>query len=189
MTVAEYRKKYYKDNKEKIRAGQKKYYENNKEVFSARRKKDNENNPEKVRAYRKKYYEDNKEAVRKCQKKYYQSTREARLAYYKKHRESSPGRGVKYRAVAKRRARAAFIEHVDPLIVLELHDGVCGICGNDVDPFQFHVDHIVPLAVGGLHNYANTQPAHPVCNYKKGTKIQHAATQTEDQQTKDSDSA
>lgn len=72
---------------------------------------------------------------------------------------------------ARRRAalREAFVEPVIPLVVLELHDGVCGICGHDVDPFAFDVDHVVPLARGGFHNYANTQPAHPVCNRRKGT--------------------
>jgi 5-methylcytosine-specific restriction endonuclease McrA len=74
--------------------------------------------------------------------------------------------------VARREAlkRAAFVEDVDSLVVLERHDGACGICGGDVDPFDFHVDHIVPLARGGEHSYRNTQPAHPVCNLRKGVK-------------------
>jgi 5-methylcytosine-specific restriction endonuclease McrA len=74
--------------------------------------------------------------------------------------------------VAWRAARklAAFTEDVHPLVVLERHDGLCGICGDDVDPFDYHVDHIVPLSKGGEHSYRNTQPAHPVCNLRKGAK-------------------
>lgn len=68
------------------------------------------------------------------------------------------------------RKRDAFVEDVHPLVVLERADGVCGICDLDVDPFDFHVDHIMPLARGGEHSYANTQPAHPVCNSRKGAK-------------------
>jgi 5-methylcytosine-specific restriction endonuclease McrA len=34
-----------------------------------------------------------------------------------------------------------------------------------------HLDHIVPLARGGEHSYANTQPAHPTCNRRKGAKV------------------
>lgn len=71
----------------------------------------------------------------------------------------------------RRQARlrgASAAEYVDPLVVLERADGTCGICGQDVDPFAFEVDHIVPLVHHGLHNYANTQPAHPVCNRLKG---------------------
>lgn len=74
---------------------------------------------------------------------------------------------------AARRARKLdqFVEQVDALLVLELCDGVCGICEEDVDPLDFHVDHIIPLARGGDHSYANTQPAHPVCNLRKWAHI------------------
>lgn len=51
--------------------------------------------------------------------------------------------------------------------VLEMDDGICGICGSDVDPFDFHVDHVIPMSRGGEHGYANTQVAHPLCNKRK----------------------
>lgn len=72
----------------------------------------------------------------------------------------------------RRRAakREVYVENVHPLVLLELHDGVCGICGEDVDPLDFHVDHIDPLGDGGEHSYANTQPAHPACNIAKGMR-------------------
>jgi 5-methylcytosine-specific restriction endonuclease McrA len=66
------------------------------------------------------------------------------------------------------RKKSAFRERVVALVVLERDDGVCGICGRDVDPTQFDVDHIVALANGGEHSYANVQAAHPHCNRKKG---------------------
>jgi 5-methylcytosine-specific restriction endonuclease McrA len=69
------------------------------------------------------------------------------------------------------RVRGAFVEYVDALVVLELHDGVCGLCGGDVDAMRFHVDHVVPLARGGEHSYANTQPACPPCNMSKGARV------------------
>lgn len=77
------------------------------------------------------------------------------------------------RAASTRHARKlnAFVEAVDPLVVLELADGECGICGGDVDPLDFHVDHIIPLARGGEHSYANTQPAHRSCNQRKWAHI------------------
>lgn len=68
-----------------------------------------------------------------------------------------------------RRARmtGAYCERVDRLVVLEADDGICGICGTDVDPLDFHVDHIVPIACGGAHAYWNVQVAHPACNVRK----------------------
>jgi 5-methylcytosine-specific restriction endonuclease McrA len=61
-------------------------------------------------------------------------------------------------------------EEVVPLVVLERDDGMCGICLKDVDPTDFHVDHIVSLANGGDHSYSNTQVAHPLCNLRKGAR-------------------
>ena len=65
----------------------------------------------------------------------------------------------------------AYIEDVDPLVVLERDDGICGICLDDVDPTNFHVDHIFPISLGGEHSYANVQAAHPFCNVSKNNRI------------------
>jgi len=73
---------------------------------------------------------------------------------------------------ANRRARRVnqFIEPVDRLVLFERDAGLCGICKEPVGP-DFQVDHVVPLAKGGEHSYANTQVAHPVCNNRKGARI------------------
>lgn len=77
---------------------------------------------------------------------------------------------ISRRTSSTRRARLyeVFDEEIVPLIVLELDDGVCGICGDDVNPADYHIDHIMPLAQGGRHNYGNVQVAHPKCNQQKG---------------------
>jgi 5-methylcytosine-specific restriction endonuclease McrA len=72
----------------------------------------------------------------------------------------------------RRAARKGILsEYVDPLVLLEMDDGVCGICGSDVDPFEFHMDHVVPVSRGGDHSYANMQVAHPSCNKGKGATL------------------
>jgi 5-methylcytosine-specific restriction endonuclease McrA len=68
----------------------------------------------------------------------------------------------------------AEVEHVDPLVVLERYDGACGICGEDVDPFDHEMDHIVPISRGGPHTYANVQPAHRGCNRRKSASVPEA---------------
>jgi 5-methylcytosine-specific restriction endonuclease McrA len=69
------------------------------------------------------------------------------------------------------RKRGAFVEDVEPLVVLERDDGVCGICGEDVDPTFFDIDHVIPLARGGEHSYRNVQVAHRRCNARKGARL------------------
>lgn len=73
-----------------------------------------------------------------------------------------------------RKARIRTDVHVDRGRVFAAHHGRCGICGEAVDPDNFHVDHILPLARGGEHSYENTQPAHPICNQRKYTTVEAA---------------
>jgi hypothetical protein len=70
-----------------------------------------------------------------------------------------------------RQAGAVIKEHIAPLIVLERDDGVCAICGDDVDPFHFTIDHVIPLSAGGEHSYENVQLAHRDCNTRKGATV------------------
>lgn len=80
--------------------------------------------------------------------------------------------GHKYsKARTAKKKGAAFVELVEPQEVYRRAGGLCGICAEPVDPSTFHVDHIIPLARGGEHSYANTQPAHPVCNLRKGARV------------------
>lgn len=50
----------------------------------------------------------------------------------------------------------------------------CGICNNPIvrrDPKgRLTIDHIIPIAQGGSHEYENLQPAHQRCNARKGCK-------------------
>ena len=92
-------------------------------------------------------------------------------AWVQTHREDWNAGHRRRKAMRRARRSAGFVESVDPLVVLELADGVCGICGEDVDPLDYHVDHVVPLALGGDHSYANTAPTHPRCNAQKGARM------------------
>ena len=78
-------------------------------------------------------------------------------------------------AIAAQRRRAllrdAFVEDVDPAVLHARDRGVCGVCRDPVGLELMHVDHIVPVTRGGEHSYANTRPAHPVCNIWKRARL------------------
>lgn len=98
-----------------------------------------------------------------------EAVREYLRAYCASHPDAFRRYGRKRRALRS----SSFVEHVDNLILLERDDGFCGICGRDVDPLLFEVDHIVPLSRGGEHSYENTQIAHPFCNRSKHDRLPH----------------
>lgn len=135
-------------------------------------------NRERCLAYAKRYREANREKVRAANRERWARDHEANLAAQRERRRLSPKspspitehtRHVKTSLQAERRARlrGATVERVDRLIVYERDGGICGICKAPVPIDRFHLDHIVPLAKGGEHSYANTQPAHPRCNESK----------------------
>lgn len=90
------------------------------------------------------------------------------VADTRKWREEHPEAVRAASATRRARKRGAFVEQVYALVVLEDCDGVCGLCGEDVDPLDFEVDHVRGLADGGAHAYYNVQVAHPYCNGSKG---------------------
>jgi 5-methylcytosine-specific restriction endonuclease McrA len=52
--------------------------------------------------------------------------------------------------------------------VTQRDKSLCGICGKKVSRAQASLDHIVPLAYGGLHVIENLQLAHLTCNKRRG---------------------
>jgi 5-methylcytosine-specific restriction endonuclease McrA len=71
----------------------------------------------------------------------------------------------------------AYVENVDLADIYARDGGVCQICHERVDrrcryphPRTPVLDHIVPLARGGLHESRNVQLAHHGCNNAKNAR-------------------
>lgn len=62
----------------------------------------------------------------------------------------------------------AFIEHIERRKLWDMYQGICALCKQPLPIGKMTIDHIVPLSMGGMHEYANVQPAHGICNYVKG---------------------
>lgn len=55
--------------------------------------------------------------------------------------------------------------------LMTLQKGKCGCgCGADLKATGHHLDHIMPITLGGLNNDTNVQLLTPKCNMRKGAK-------------------
>jgi 5-methylcytosine-specific restriction endonuclease McrA len=157
--------KWRRTQNETFTAYRRKHYSERKERISAQRRSARAENPEPERVYRRQRYEKNRDKFRAQRLKNYREREHLRIA--------------NQIGSARRKARllAAFVEDVDPRVVFERADGVCGICSKPVDrESNWEVDHVVPLARGGEHSYANTQLAHRKCNRAKGARVDGQVT-------------
>lgn len=70
--------------------------------------------------------------------------------------------------------RQAYVEDVEREEVMRRSRWICHLCGDKIpksavwpDPRFGSVDHVLPLARGGKHSYANCKAAHLACNCRK----------------------
>jgi 5-methylcytosine-specific restriction endonuclease McrA len=50
--------------------------------------------------------------------------------------------------------------------------GICYLCSQPVDPKNFHIDHLIPVAMNGTNDESNLAVTHPYCNRSRGTRIE-----------------
>lgn len=166
-----YEKKWRDDHRERIKAQRKARREADPEKYRAKDRRDYHRDIERSRARQKRSRDKDPERARERERRHYLKRRERKIAYALQWQKDHPGRHAANERARRAKLAGLFVEYVHPLAVLEMSDGVCGICGEDVDPGNYQVDHIYPVDLGGEHSYANTQPAHPLCNMRKGNRV------------------
>lgn len=55
--------------------------------------------------------------------------------------------------------------------VFERDGGVCQICTAELDPKNWHEDHVIPISLGGPDTLDNCQATCPGCNLRKGARV------------------
>ena len=148
---------YYHLNKEDIAVKNKEYRESNKDVVLERKRVYRQNNRDKIATAEKEYYEKNKEYVNQRQRLY---------ALANPH--------VQANVQAIRRSRIGD-DKLSKGIFTKLFSeqlGVCNGCRVDLNGNRksVHIDHIMPLALGGRNIDENVQLLCAKCNQTKSTK-------------------
>lgn len=143
---------YEKNNKERLSKRFATYRNKNKEILQEKIKKWRQDNPQKILDGRAAYY------------------KKHRLEILKKARENPEARRC---AVRNRRARIKKSQGThskqDVLKILKYQNRKCANCARCVAS-KYHVDHVMPIALGGSNSPENLQILCPKCNLKKNKK-------------------
>jgi len=158
-------------NLEDRKANAQRYYQANRERKDAQSLQWRLDNPDKHKQSCAKWRSTNKERTRETSLVYYEQNRdqirESGRLYYQANKDAAFTRAATRRA----RKRDAFVEAVSPQNVFDRDKGICQICDEPIGDSTWHVDHVIPLARGGEHSYANVQLSHAVCNLQKGVRL------------------
>jgi len=159
----------FKMTQEERRAYDKDYYKKNSEKRKAVAKAWIVENREKYESQKKLYREKNKSKIKKRQKLYSEKNPEKCYFYVKTWRENNPesSKIIMINDNSKRRARTKQTDITTKyLLELKSKTSHCEICGKKLKD-NIHLDHIIPLNVGGLHIKSNIRYVHAKCNLQR----------------------
>ena len=123
--------------------------------------------PERVKSWE----EANREKVREYNRKWRLANPERCLKYTRAWRLADPARATERTARYKaRKLGSPIIEVIDRDAIIARDKSRCHICGKRVPKAQIHLDHLIPVSLGGSHSAANLAVAHARCNLAKGAR-------------------
>lgn len=157
---------------EKIKETSKKYREENRDRINASNRQWQIDNAEIFQAYQVAYRKENYESERKRSDKWQAENADREKARMAQWAKDNPDR----RAINQQNRRARKVaaggklsrEIKDRLVVLQ--KGKCACCRVDFSKSGSHLDHIMPLALGGPNDDENIQLLCPTCNLSKNAK-------------------
>lgn len=161
----------YKKHSEKIKAKAKRYAQQNPDKITNSRRRKYANSRKESMDYSRLWYRDNRKKAQKTNQIYYQ--RNCELIKKNKHLSYmlNPD-GAKIRAKnrrAKVRGAPGKFGSADIEFLLKVQKYKCVCCGDSVRE-KYHVDHILPLALGGDNYRKNLQILCAFCNLSKNAK-------------------
>lgn len=114
-----------------------------------------------------KYYNKNKDLISASHKKWRLENPEKSAEYAARWKARNP-EAVRLINSARRRGGGGRPSRGIVRRLFDLQRGKCACCGSLLT--SFHVDHIMPLALGGSNDDKNLQLLLPSCNLKKSAK-------------------
>lgn len=166
----ECRSLHYKNNSERILADVRAYQANNASEIREKKRKHYSLNRDRMLAEKAAYYAKAKEKIKDMGRKYRLCNVEKiriRRAEYRKANIKQILIRNKNRKFSQANRGKLSTGLVEKLLILQ--KGKCACCGEKLNG-DFHIDHIVPIALGGLNVDSNIQLLRPLCNLQKNAK-------------------
>lgn len=121
----------------------------------------------------KKYYQEHKEAKQEQSRKYYLEHKDEMRIKHAKYRNTPKGRKAMQKAHAKRaellKAHTGIPYTRELVIDRDSHGGtepICYLCGKPITG-TIHLDHVIPVVMGGIDCFTNVACVHDTCNLSK----------------------
>lgn len=158
---------------DRCRSCQKSYRQSNKEKIAKQKHEHYEANRERIREQQREYYKLNRSQLLEYQRKWSEANHDRKNNYKREWRKANPDyqseyrRNNKYKSQqykAKRNALKKSTSTTDPLELAEI-----ALFYADC-PEGWHVDHIIPLILGGAHELSNLQHLEAWINQQKYKK-------------------
>ena len=167
----EYCRKWYDANRKKIYERNLKWQKENPDKASDSKRKYREANREKISDYSHKRYHSNREKIAKYSRKYYEANRDKVAERGRKWTQANPDKvkEIYHNRRAKIKGNGGKLSKNIVQILLDRQKGKCACCGKSLK-HGYHLDHIMPLALGGMNTDDNVQLLTPTCNLRKGAK-------------------
>lgn len=163
--VARMEAEYRAANREKNTEYNRAWRKANPEYHSEYNKRWREENEEEYRAYYRRYRVDNLDKVRAA----YAAWEAKNPNYGTEWARRNPERAREI--VRRRRARLASVDNFavtenDIIRMVRRFNGKCAYCDEKLNG-NYHVDHVMPVSLGGSNGIGNLVPACPTCNVSK----------------------
>lgn len=178
-------KQYYKANADKRREYSRRYHESHLDKEQKRKRLYYEAHANEAREYSRQYYKTNKDKIGERIRRYYEANademRERSCRWNAANPEKVREKERRYRASNPDVRRAGNRNrHARKLAIGGTHNAAdieairiaqgnrCYLCGKTLK--KYHVDHFIPLALGGTNDSGNLRLACPKCNLSKSAK-------------------
>jgi 5-methylcytosine-specific restriction endonuclease McrA len=159
----------YHTNRERCIAANKAYKKANADKIKIQRDKYKQENKEALQEYQQKYKSINATTIKEKAKLWYEQTKPIRKEKARTYYQTEAGIVSRAANEAKRRAKlAAPLSELDWFVLLEAQR-LAKLRGQLLGT-KWHVDHIIPVSLGGTNEYTNIQVVPAAWNLKKGNR-------------------